>query len=98
MLMLVVPLVLIMLVSVWPYKDVQGITSFECGFDTKNSFPLPISIHFFKVAVLFVIFDVEIMFLLPLTIKLSVGMAVVFVSFLLLGLLIEWYTGTVEWS
>nr|AXP85252.1 NADH dehydrogenase subunit 3 [Dicyema japonicum] len=95
--MLGVPMVLGAIVFIWPYRDVQGVGSFECGFDTKNSFPLPHSVHFFKVAVLFVIFDVEIMFLIPLTIVMHHLLSLIFIMFLLGGLLLEWYSGSVEW-
>nr|ASM82663.1 NADH dehydrogenase subunit 3 [Paratimomenus flavocapitatus] len=77
---------------------------FECGFDPQGSARLPFSLRFFLIAVLFLVFDVEIILLLPLVKTLSgdplswaLGGAGV-MSILLGGLSFEWHQGALNWT
>uniref|UniRef100_A0AAU6PX64 NADH-ubiquinone oxidoreductase chain 3 n=1 Tax=Ophiomusa kimblae TaxID=3135533 RepID=A0AAU6PX64_9ECHI len=86
-----------------PYS--QKNSPYECGFDPINPARLPFSFRFFLVALLFILFDLEIALLLPLpfTLLLS-GSPLLFLPFLLfilllsLGLLYEWQKGGLEWA
>ena len=71
-------------------------TPFECGFDPKDSARLPFSIRFFLLAVVFLIFDIEVALLFPLVLglglyvyKLTVVAGFGFLFILLFGLLHE---------
>nr|YP_009731700.1 NADH dehydrogenase subunit 3 [Carpophilus pilosellus]QHR79648.1 NADH dehydrogenase subunit 3 [Carpophilus pilosellus] len=93
------------LVSKKTFSDREKSSPFECGFDPKNSARLPFSLHFFLIAIIFLIFDVEITLLLPLimTIKLSNLMnfstvSIGFIVILLIGLYHEWNQGALNWS
>nr|QAX91392.1 NADH dehydrogenase subunit 3 [Parastacus brasiliensis] len=85
--------------------DREKMSPFECGFDPKASARLPFSLRFFLIAVIFLIFDVEITLLLPLAPTLTHTNALswsfsgfFFLLILLLGLFFEWGKGALEWS
>nr|QVV96015.1 NADH dehydrogenase subunit 3 [Coridius brunneus] len=85
--------------------DRESMSPFECGFDPMSSARTPFSIQFFLIAILFLIFDIEIAILLPimLTMKLSVTKTwimtmMMFMSILILGLYYEWKNGVLEWA
>nr|AER41335.1 NADH dehydrogenase subunit III [Carpodacus rodochroa] len=85
--------------------DSEKLSPYECGFDPLGSARLPFSIRFFLVAILFLLFDLEIALLLPLpwAIQLdSPTTTLIWTSFLLflltLGLIYEWTQGGLEWA
>nr|ACH82160.1 NADH dehydrogenase subunit 3 [Linurgus olivaceus] len=85
--------------------DPEKLSPYECGFDPLGSARLPFSIRFFLVAILFLLFDLEIALLLPLpwAIQLeSPTTTLIWTSTLLLlltlGLIYEWIQGGLEWA
>nr|YP_010531170.1 NADH dehydrogenase subunit 3 [Athalia sikkimensis]UXW93392.1 NADH dehydrogenase subunit 3 [Athalia sikkimensis]UXW93587.1 NADH dehydrogenase subunit 3 [Athalia sikkimensis] len=100
--------ILIMIISTILSKksnyDKEKISPFECGFNPKNNYRNTFSIQFFLIAIIFLIFDVEITLLLPLILtvnssNLSVWFTLVtyFILILILGLLYEWKFGALDW-
>nr|YP_001994403.1 NADH dehydrogenase subunit 3 [Terebellides stroemii]ABW76483.1 NADH dehydrogenase subunit 3 [Terebellides stroemii] len=80
-------------------------TPFECGFDSKNKARVPFSTRFFLLAVIFLVFDIEIALLMPLPLIMSSFMtsasllaSVFFFIILILGLVHEWNEGSLNWS
>nr|YP_010625199.1 NADH dehydrogenase subunit 3 [Procambarus dupratzi]WBG72639.1 NADH dehydrogenase subunit 3 [Procambarus dupratzi] len=108
LLTLVVSLLVMLVASLLSKKmvvDREKSSPFECGFDPKGSARLPFSLRFFLVAVIFLIFDVEITLLMPLAYIISLtniftwlSAGLVFLLILLIGLYYEWSKGALEWS
>nr|YP_010515276.1 NADH dehydrogenase subunit 3 [Emerita talpoida]UXL87262.1 NADH dehydrogenase subunit 3 [Emerita talpoida] len=85
--------------------DREKNSPFECGFDPKGSARLPFSLRFFLIAVIFLIFDVEITLILPLAQIMQVSnisswltTGLMFIFILLFGLYYEWSQGALEWT
>nr|AEQ28563.1 NADH dehydrogenase subunit 3 [Rhipidura nigrocinnamomea]AEQ28579.1 NADH dehydrogenase subunit 3 [Rhipidura nigrocinnamomea]AEQ28580.1 NADH dehydrogenase subunit 3 [Rhipidura nigrocinnamomea]AEQ28581.1 NADH dehydrogenase subunit 3 [Rhipidura nigrocinnamomea]AEQ28582.1 NADH dehydrogenase subunit 3 [Rhipidura nigrocinnamomea] len=85
--------------------DSEKLSPYECGFDPLGSARLPFSIRFFLVAILFLLFDLEIALLLPLpwAIQLqspttTLMWASILIILLTLGLIYEWIQGGLEWA
>nr|YP_002971064.1 NADH dehydrogenase subunit 3 [Ilyocoris cimicoides]ACJ69514.1 NADH dehydrogenase subunit 3 [Ilyocoris cimicoides] len=85
--------------------DREKMSPFECGFDPKSSSRIPFSIQFFLIAVLFLIFDIEIVIILPMVLTMSSSMiktwfmtVSMFIIILMAGLLHEWKNGILEWA
>nr|ALO70624.1 NADH deshydrogenase subunit 3 [Halyzia sedecimguttata] len=105
MIIVIILMTISSLISKKTFKDREKSSPFECGFDPKNSARLPFSIHFFLIALIFLIFDVEITLILPFiySMKTSSIMMVsmnitLFIIILLLGLYHEWNQGALNWS
>nr|YP_009543442.1 NADH dehydrogenase subunit 3 [Ardea insignis]AYU71262.1 NADH dehydrogenase subunit 3 [Ardea insignis] len=85
--------------------DSEKLSPYECGFDPLGSARLPFSIRFFLVAILFLLFDLEIALLLPLPWAiqlqspiLTLTWASIIILLLTLGLIYEWTQGGLEWA
>nr|YP_010460759.1 NADH dehydrogenase subunit 3 [Hierodula maculata]UUF67495.1 NADH dehydrogenase subunit 3 [Hierodula maculata] len=86
-------------------EDREKSSPFECGFDPISSSRLPFSLHFFLIAIIFLIFDVEIALILPMTIIPFMSnmliwtiTSVLFLFILTMGLYHEWNQGSLEWT
>nr|YP_009093910.1 NADH dehydrogenase subunit 3 [Sillago asiatica]AIT59331.1 NADH dehydrogenase subunit 3 [Sillago asiatica] len=96
------------LVSFWlpqMVPDHEKLSPYECGFDPLGSARLPFSLRFFLVAILFLLFDLEIALLLPLpwgdqlpSPLLTFVWASSVLILLTLGLIYEWLQGGLEWA
>uniref|UniRef100_W8GHZ3 NADH-ubiquinone oxidoreductase chain 3 n=2 Tax=Automolus infuscatus TaxID=589939 RepID=W8GHZ3_9FURN len=85
--------------------DSEKLSPYECGFDPLGSARLPFSIRFFLVAILFLLFDLEIALLLPLpwATQLQSPLSTltwtsIIILLLTLGLVYEWTQGGLEWA
>ena len=85
------------------YNKVKG-EPYECGIPTRGTSWLPVSVGFYLFAILFLMFDVETVFLYPwaVVVKEFGAMAIVSIGFFLLvlvfGLAYAWRKGAVEWK
>lgn len=80
----------------------EKLTPFECGFDPSSSARIPFSLRFFILAVIFLIFDIEIALLMPIPLLTKSPQVMVtgalFIIILILGLYHEWKEGSLDWS
>nr|AXS65666.1 NADH dehydrogenase subunit 3 [Cucujoidea sp. 41 KM-2017] len=97
-------ILMVNLISKKTYMDREKSSPFECGFDPKTSARLPFSLQFFLIAVIFLIFDVEITLLLPLIVSIMKTnilnysfLIIFFILILLLGVYHEWNQGALNW-
>nr|ALO70637.1 NADH deshydrogenase subunit 3 [Ischnosoma splendidum] len=93
------------LISKKTFMDREKSSPFECGFDPKSSARLPFSLQFFLIAVIFLIFDVEITLLIPLIMTFKINnfsnfiiITLFFIFILLIGLYHEWKQGALNWT
>nr|YP_009058366.1 NADH dehydrogenase subunit 3 [Bostockia porosa]BAP40369.1 NADH dehydrogenase subunit 3 [Bostockia porosa] len=99
---------LLTIISFWLPQmtpDHEKLSPYECGFDPLGSARLPFSLRFFLVAILFLLFDLEIALLLPLpwgdqlsTPLMTFFWASAILLILTLGLVYEWAQGGLEWA
>nr|AMW67988.1 NADH dehydrogenase subunit 3 [Stenosialis australiensis] len=108
LILLIISVIMMIIASILSKKsffDREKSSPFECGFDPKTSARLPFSLRFFLIAVIFLIFDVEIALLLPLVLILNISnlsiwltVSFIFILILLIGLYHEWNQGALEWA
>nr|APX39628.1 NADH dehydrogenase subunit 3 [Neocrepidodera ferruginea] len=107
LLILMILFILMMIINLMSKKtsyDREKSSPFECGFDPKTSARLPFSLHFFLIAIIFLIFDVEITLLLPVIITMKISnissytiLTSLFIIILLIGIYHEWNQGALNW-
>nr|YP_009175901.1 NADH dehydrogenase subunit 3 [Upupa epops]ALI15726.1 NADH dehydrogenase subunit 3 [Upupa epops] len=100
--------IILILLNLWLTQinpDSEKLSPYECGFDPLGSARLPFSIRFFLVAILFLLFDLEIALLLPLPWATQLQSPITtltwasfIITMLTLGLIYEWTQGGLEWA
>ena len=84
--------------------DKEKVSVYECGFDPFHSPGKPFSIRFFLIAILFLVFDLEISYLFPWSCSSNLislkgqWIVITFLVILTLGLIYEWLKGGLEWE
>ena len=84
--------------------DPEKLSAYECGFDAFDDSRMEFDVRFYLVAILFIIFDLEIAFLFPWAITLGkIGVfgfwsMMLFLSVLTIGFIYEWKKGALEWE
>jgi NADH-quinone oxidoreductase subunit A len=99
---------LVLLVAGWvlgPRRpDAEKVSPYECGFEAFEDSRMKFDVRYYLVAILFIIFDLEIAFLFPWAVSLdaiggfgllSMG---VFLAVLVVGFIYEWRKGALEWD
>ena len=84
--------------------DPEKLSAYECGFEAFSDSRIQFDVRFYLVAILFIIFDLEIAFLFPWAISLgSIGLLgfysmMIFLFTLTIGFIYEWRKGALEWD
>ncbi len=84
--------------------DPEKLSAYECGFDAFDDSRMEFDVRFYLVAILFIIFDLEIAFLFPWAITLGeIGIfgfwsMMLFLAVLTVGFIYEWKKGALEWE
>ena len=84
--------------------DPEKLSAYECGFEPFNDSRMEFDIRFYLVAILFIIFDLEIAFLFPWAITLgNIGLfgffsMMLFLFILTIGFIYEWKKGALDWD
>ena len=88
-----------------PHKpDSEKLSPYECGFEAFGDARMKFDVRYYLVAILFIIFDLEIAFLFPWAIVLNdIGMfgyvaMLIFLGILVIGFIYEWKKGALEWE
>ena len=85
-------------------KDAEKLAAYECGFEAFEDTRMNFDVRYYLVAILFIVFDLEIAFLFPWAVTLdSLGLAgllamAVFLTVLVVGFVYEWKKGALEWD
>lgn len=101
---LTVIMVLIPFVVSLKRPDKEKLSQYECGFEAFSDSRGKFDVRFYLVAILFIIFDLEIAFLFPWAVTLTeTGVAgfwsmMVFLGVLTIGFIYEWKKGALEWE
>src|SRR5246127_1352456 len=84
--------------------DPEKLSPYECGFDAFEDSRVKFDVRYYLVAILFIVFDLEIAFLFPWAVALGkiggfglIAMAV-FLTILVVGFIYEWKKGALEWD
>ena len=83
--------------------DPEKLSAYECGFEPFNDSRMEFDVRFYLVAILFIIFDLEIAFLFPWAISLgAIGVfgfvsMMIFLFILTIGFIYEWKKGALDW-
>ena len=84
--------------------DEKKLSPYECGFEAFEDARMKFDVRFYLVAILFIIFDLEVAFLFPWAVALGkVGVfgfwsMIVFLGVLTVGFIYEWKKGALEWE
>ncbi len=84
--------------------DSEKLSPYECGFEPFEDARIRFDVRYYLVAILFIIFDLEVAFLFPWAVSLGdvglfgFGSMVVFLAVLTVGFIYEWRKGALEWE
>jgi NADH-quinone oxidoreductase subunit A len=86
------------------HDDRAKLSPYECGFEAFEDSRMKFDVRYYLVAILFIVFDLEIAFLFPWAVALgAIGLAglgamAIFLGILVVGFIYEWKKGALEWD
>uniref|UniRef100_UPI0030FE7EED NADH dehydrogenase subunit 3 n=1 Tax=Amblyomma calabyi TaxID=3065602 RepID=UPI0030FE7EED len=109
MFLMIIPIILIMIFMLFKILNYnknyskEKLSPFECGFDPFSLSRIPFSLKFFFIGIVFLVFDIEIVIILPFPFLLIIKNFSLILSFIIInliilfGLLLEWKKGMIDW-
>ncbi len=85
-------------------KDPEKLSAYECGFEAFEDSRMKFDVRYYLVAILFIVFDLEIAFLFPWAVSLreigvfGIASMGIFLAVLVVGFVYEWKKGALEWD
>src|SRR5579862_2476226 len=103
---LVIGIVLLIVPFIVAFKqpDPEKLSAYECGFNAFDDARMKFDVRFYLVAILFIIFDLEVSFLFPCAVAFrEIGVfgfwaMMLFLGALTIGFIYEWKKGALEWD
>jgi len=86
------------------HPDSEKLSPYECGFEAFEDARMKFDVRYYLIAILFILFDLEIAFLFPWAVVLrEIGLfgllsMIVFLAILVVGFIYEWKKGALEWE
>ncbi len=84
--------------------DPEKVSAYECGFNAFDDARMKFDVRFYLVAILFIIFDLEVVFLIPWAVSFAEAgefgfwAMMIFLGILTIGFIYEWKKGALEWD
>ena len=98
------PLMIAPFLVAYKNPDPEKLSAYECGFNAFDDARMKFDVRFYLVAILFIIFDLEVSFLFPWAVAFGdVGLfgfwsMMIFLGVLTIGFIYEWKKGALEWN
>jgi NADH-quinone oxidoreductase subunit A len=92
------------LVFVYQKPSSEKVSAYECGFNPFGDARQKFEVRFYLVAILFIIFDLELLFLFPWIVSINsiffvgIWVMIFFLFLLTIGFIYEWHEGALDWS
>nr|AKM70137.1 NADH dehydrogenase subunit 3 [Greenidea kuwanai] len=102
---LLIILTLMLMINMKMKFNLNKSAPFECGFDPFNKSRIPFSLNFYLIAIIFLIFDIEISIILPMILNFKLSnminfniMFLMFFMFMIITIFYEWKFGSLNWK
>jgi len=102
---LIILFLIIILINIKIKFNYNKSAPFECGFDPFNKSRIPFSLNFYLIAIIFLIFDIEISIILPIIINFKISnifyfniIFIIFFIFIITTIFYEWKFGSLNWK
>nr|YP_009744645.1 NADH dehydrogenase subunit 3 [Rhopalosiphum nymphaeae]QIF10543.1 NADH dehydrogenase subunit 3 [Rhopalosiphum nymphaeae]QYB20492.1 NADH dehydrogenase subunit 3 [Rhopalosiphum nymphaeae]UYR21953.1 NADH dehydrogenase subunit 3 [Rhopalosiphum nymphaeae] len=105
LLILMILFMLMILINMKMKFNYNKSAPFECGFDPFNKSRIPFSLNFYLIAIIFLIFDIEISIIMPMILNFKISnliyfnfMFMIFFMFMIITIFYEWKFGSLNWK
>ena len=101
---IVLALLIVPFMVAYKAPDPEKLSAYECGFNAFDDARMKFDVRFYLVAILFIIFDLEVSFLFPWAVafrqlgELGFWSMMIFLAVLTVGFIYEWKKGALEWD